>query len=116
MNELDRIFTDALHVKNAPAKKAAPIDPLIRLQKALDELTGTGVNRCDLSKPVVKSTAKRRVRIVKFDPITRRAMTRTDPLGDENLGTTTARAVRKCEDDVDLYQGFVSKSQIDKAK
>ena len=113
MNVLDKIFADALHIKNTPAKKAAPIDPLVKLQKALDQLTGMGPDRCDLSKPVVKSsTRNRRVRIVKFDPVTKRAMTRTDPLGDENLGTTTARAIRKSEDDLELYGGFVSRGQI----
>jgi len=113
MSTLDEIFADVLHIKPTPVKKSPPISPLVKLQKALDELTGMGPDRCDLSKPVVKSSAKsRRVRIVKFDPITKRAMTRTDPLGEESLGTTTARAIRKSEDDIALYDGFVSRGQI----
>ena len=114
-SELDKIFgTQSPNVNKAAKPKKSPAQVMAELQKNLDILAkSVGEPRVDLSKPVVKSIAKgRRVRIVKFDPITKRAMTRTDPLGDENLGTTTARAVRKCEDDVDLYGGFVSKGQI----
>ena len=114
-NELDRLFAE-FEPRKPVVRKAAPISPLAKLQASLDALTGTGANRCDLSKSVKKFAAKpKRVRIVKFDPVTKRAMTRTDPLADENLGTTTARAIRKSEDEVDLYQGFVSKGQIDNA-
>lgn len=114
-SELDEIFgTQSPSVNKAAKPKKSPAQVVAELQKNLNILAKSfGATPVDLSKPVVKSTANsRRVRIVKFDPVTKRAMTRTDPLADENLGTTTARAVRKSEDDVDLYGGFVSKGQI----
>ena len=57
MNTLDEIFADVLHIKNTPAKKAAPIDPLVKLQKAMDQLTGMGADRCDLSKVDARTPA-----------------------------------------------------------
>ena len=114
--ELDRLFGEIERpaIRKAVKPKKSPAQVVAELQKSLDILTkSVGADRIEI--PAKKSAANsRRVQIVKFDPVTKRALTRTDPLGDENLGTTTARAIRKNEDDVVLYSGFVSKGQIDK--
>ena len=114
MTELDILFASFEPKKPVVRKAAAPISPLAKLQKHLDALSKSlGEPRIDLSNATTKAPMKtQRAQIVKFDPDTRRAITRNDPLADENLGTTSARAIRKAEDEVDLYSGFTSRSRI----
>ena len=120
MNMLDEIFADVLHIKKPPVKKAAPIAPLAKLQKALDQLTGTGPDRCDLSKVDTHRHAPARRKVMVVKATERRDRIFHDQTGDESLATCSSREFGKgnriakadAEDSIVLHGGFVSKGQI----
>ncbi len=123
MTTLDEVFADVLHVKKPAVRKAAPpISPLAELQKSLDRLTGMGANRVDLSKPVVKSSAKsRRVRKTEILKQTeKRDYAFHSATGDESFATRSSREIGKGdniikaaeEDSIVLHGSLVSKGQI----
>lgn len=120
MNTLDKLFADALHAKRPATKKpVAPIDPLVKLQKALDELSAaSGTERCDLSKAVATAPARRPEIVLK--QTARRDYAFHKATGDESLGTRSARDIAggdnivkaAREDAIVLHGGFVSRSDL----
>ena len=114
-NELDRLFAE-FQPRKPVVKKAAPISPLAKLQASLDALTGTGANRCDLSKVDARSPVRRKVMVVKATEA--RDWVFHNQTGDESLGTRTARqsggnsGIAKAESQVDVAPGFSSMSRL----
>lgn len=117
MNTLEEILNNALGVKSPAVKKAAPIDPLAKLQKQLDLLTGTGADRCDLSKAATKAPARK---TVVMKQTAKRDYAFHAATNDESFGTRSARAIGKgdniskaaAEDAVDIAPSFTSLSRL----
>ena len=117
-NKLEAIFNEALHVTRPASKKpAAPIDPLVKLQKALDALTGTGAERCDLSKAATKTPARKTVvmketekRDYAFHKATRDESFGTRSHREIAGGNNIAKAAR--EDAIVLHGGFTSRADL----
>jgi len=118
MNMLEKILDDALGIKPTPARRAAaPVDPLAKLQKALDELTGTGADRCDLSKAATKAPARK---TVVMKQTARRDHAFISATGDEGLGTRSHREIAggnnitkaAREDSIVLHGGFASRADL----
>ena len=118
-NALEKIFNDALHVTRPASKKsAAPIDPLVKLQKALDRLQGTGADRVDLSKAATKAPAGKKEVVLK--QTAKRDLAFINATGDESLGTRSAREIAggnnitkaAREGAIVLHGGFASRADL----
>jgi hypothetical protein len=119
-NELERIFADAFKPARPVKKRVALLDPLVKLQKQLDELTaGMGMPRCELRKAGTSKRVGRKVQLLKQTE--KRDLAFQLATGDESLGTRSAREIAgrsntlkkaEAENAIELHSGFNSMGQL----